>query len=122
MVGGLTKEVKKRLQKQATRVEMARTRRSLGKSCLEGSKSRGGSIPIGISDGDDVFDFLSLARFMLPLHGYTTDSNSLHSHLSAFSFKLATIVREVRLSELEGENGERRAKKLKGGLGVLRRG
>ncbi|XLR20421.1 hypothetical protein HN51_067211 [Arachis hypogaea] len=31
-------------------------------------------------------------------------------------------VREVRLSELEGESGERRAKKLKGGLRVLRRG
>ncbi|QHN78067.1 uncharacterized protein DS421_19g658280 [Arachis hypogaea] len=31
-------------------------------------------------------------------------------------------VREVRLSELEGESGERRVKKLKGGLGVLHRG
>ncbi|QHN77652.1 uncharacterized protein DS421_19g654570 [Arachis hypogaea] len=31
-------------------------------------------------------------------------------------------VREVRLNDLEGESGERRKKKLKGGLGVLRRG
>lgn len=60
LVDGWRKEVKRRLEDQATNDATVRTRRSLGNSCFDGSKFGGGSLSI-----IDDFNLTSLELFPL---------------------------------------------------------
>jgi hypothetical protein len=70
--------VKRRLQVQATNDATARTRRSLGNSCLDGNKVEGGSLSIiGIEEFDftealpPTLELFSVRRFITTLSRVT---------------------------------------------------